>query len=808
MNRSRCAALAAALLLSACGGGGGTSSATPQTGVFIDAAVAGIGYRTATQSGVTDANGSFRYLPGETVTFFVGDIALPPIAAKGTITPFDLANSTDSYHPIALNVASFLQSLDADGDPSNGIAIPAGAAALATGGVDFNVPPATFAQNVNLIALVRDANPGANRTPVTADAARAHLQLTLNGLPATEHPDLAPVASAVVSATPVTINTAVTFSGQASQDPNGDTLTYRWSLTTRPDASQAALASVDTVQVAFTPDVAGTYSATLVVSDGVLESTASVNLIATNPPAPTPPAVTLTGISISQLPARIAVGGTSALTATATYSDSSTVDVTGRATWSSDAPATASVQAATGIVTGVAPGSANITASFDGANSSAHAIDVVALAAPVVLPSVSAPGQFVAQWNPVPYAQKYRIYLSAGTRGVGLSSTMIDDALIGQLVGGLTPGTTYYYRVGAVLGDVVTLSSEQFAYVYGGGQPGGTFQTRTAPGLYWTRPSAIRMNDGRVVILGLDAPDPQPVEIYDPVANSYARVVSPTGHVWTDGTATGLDSGKVLYAGGEDLSGPTPAASAETYLFDPATDTLTVGPTMPWAARWHTATRLVDGRVFIAGGRTSGGIVSNKTMLYDPDTHAFIRGPDLLVPREFHRAHLLHDGRVLLAAGANVTTMHATSEIFDPVANTITAGGTMAIGGQGRASAVLSDGRVLFAGGYGAQALPQAEVFDPTTDTFSGVGSMGTARYAAPATRLPNGKILIAGGLTGTTLNDTWTSTAEIFDPATNQFVPTGSMPYSPGSTHRAPVLLEDGRVVDIVYNVAFAYGP
>jgi len=37
--------------------------------VFIDSAVKGLSYETATQSGVTDVDGTFKYLAGEKVTF-------------------------------------------------------------------------------------------------------------------------------------------------------------------------------------------------------------------------------------------------------------------------------------------------------------------------------------------------------------------------------------------------------------------------------------------------------------------------------------------------------------------------------------------------------------------------------------------------------------------------------------------------------------------------------------------------------------------------------------------------------------------
>ena len=55
-------------ILSACGSGG-SSGPQIETGVFIDSAVGGLKYQTATQSGLTNSSGEFKYIAGENVTF-------------------------------------------------------------------------------------------------------------------------------------------------------------------------------------------------------------------------------------------------------------------------------------------------------------------------------------------------------------------------------------------------------------------------------------------------------------------------------------------------------------------------------------------------------------------------------------------------------------------------------------------------------------------------------------------------------------------------------------------------------------------
>ncbi|MEU9498251.1 Ig-like domain-containing protein [Streptomyces sp. NPDC048196] len=76
----------------------------------------------------------------------------------------------------------------------------------------------------------------------------------------------------------------------------------------------------------------------------------------------------LSSISVSPSSASVVVGDIAALTATATYDDSSTQDVTSAATWTSSAPSKATVSA--GFVTGVAAGSSTVTAAYSGKTSS------------------------------------------------------------------------------------------------------------------------------------------------------------------------------------------------------------------------------------------------------------------------------------------------------------------------------------------------------------------------------------------------------------------------------------------------------
>jgi hypothetical protein len=102
---------------------------------------------------------------------------------------------------------------------------------------------------------------------------------------------------------------------------------------------------------------------------------------------------------------------------------------------------------------------------------------------------------------------------------------------------------------------------------------------------------------------------------------------------------------------------------------------------------------------------------------------------------------------------------------------------------------------VLVVGGQtidlaGITTTATAELYDPLTGTWSPTGSMTTPRSRHTTILLLDGKVLIAGGRN----NNLATATAELFDPSTGIWSPTGMMNI-PRDFHSA-TLLADGRVL------------
>ncbi|ERS12823.1 hypothetical protein Q668_16945 [Alcanivorax sp. PN-3] len=70
----------------------------------------------------------------------------------------------------------------------------------------------------------------------------------------------------------VKVGDTVTLDGTKSRDEDGDPLTYRWELESRPDGSAAELQGADTVKPTFVPDLDGEYVISLSVNDGKADS--------------------------------------------------------------------------------------------------------------------------------------------------------------------------------------------------------------------------------------------------------------------------------------------------------------------------------------------------------------------------------------------------------------------------------------------------------------------------------------------------------------------------------------------------------
>lgn len=142
--------------------------------------------------------------------------------------------------------------------------------------------------------------------------------------------------------------------------------------------------------------------------------------------------------------------------------------------------------------------------------------------------------------------------------------------------------------------------------------------------------------------------------LYDPVTSSW-RVAGSMLAAREDHTATLLENGQVLVAGGYGCAPTYVCRSAE--LYDPATGRWSATGSMHQARAGQTAVLLADGRVLVAGGYgpLGGGYAHLPTAeIYDPSTGAWTQVQRMGVGREYASSTLLRDGSVLVVGGTTV----------------------------------------------------------------------------------------------------------------------------------------------------------
>jgi N-acetylneuraminic acid mutarotase len=206
-----------------------------------------------------------------------------------------------------------------------------------------------------------------------------------------------------------------------------------------------------------------------------------------------------------------------------------------------------------------------------------------------------------------------------------------------------------------------------------------------------------------------------------------------------------------------------------------------------------------NGNALVAGGCDVGGCTAS-TEQWSAAANTWSEQAPLPVPRGFGTATVLADGRVLVVGGCAdpaCATVLGDATVYDPVANTWTAAGSMSSQRAGHSATLLNDGNVLVAGGCADAAcmtvLASAEIWTESGggSQFAVAPSMAAARHHHTATLLNNGEVLMAGGA-----NPTGASipTAEVYLPLAQEWIGTSAM-YMARAFH-VGVKLTDGRVL------------
>jgi hypothetical protein len=215
-----------------------------------------------------------------------------------------------------------------------------------------------------------------------------------------------------------------------------------------------------------------------------------------------------------------------------------------------------------------------------------------------------------------------------------------------------------------------------------------------------------------------------------------------------------------------------------------------------------TATLLDNGKVLLAGGYIQSGasLDTFSAELYDPSTGTFVPTGNMTAPRSGHKATLLPNGKVLIVPGDETNVLSA--ELYDP-ANAIfnPTGWTDVENMVAATMEVLTNGKVLVTLNVQECDYPgrYAELYDISTGVFTAAGNTLYGLCRPTGTRLSDGTVLIAGGWFNST------ALAQLYDPGTGTFSPTGAM--TTGRHGHTATLLSDGSVL-ISGGTAFVGNP
>lgn len=157
----------------------------------------------------------------------------------------------------------------------------------------------------------------------------------------------------------------------------------------------------------------------------------------------------------------------------------------------------------------------------------------------------------------------------------------------------------------------------------------------------------------------------------------------------------------------------------------------------------------------------------------------------------------MYTSRLLLAACtilifAFTATAYHISQPSTRRTGSLSAGAPMLEPRSGHTATLLPDGKVLIAGGMrrNQDFYTSAELYDPATGKFLPTGEMNQRRVGHIAILLRSGKVLIAGGWVG----NGGTDSAELYDPATGKFWRISAMTARRGRPSAR--LLPDGDVL------------
>jgi N-acetylneuraminic acid mutarotase len=257
----------------------------------------------------------------------------------------------------------------------------------------------------------------------------------------------------------------------------------------------------------------------------------------------------------------------------------------------------------------------------------------------------------------------------------------------------------------------------------------------------------------------------QAPQLYDPLADKWT--VKAKDPVLRSESSAGVINNKIYVAEGwggqfgSDSNSPTSALE----IYDPVTDSWTAGASS-LIARGLSATAVIDGKLYIAGGTAAQYVNFDNLEIYDSVTNTWSLGASL--PAQLtSAAGVALNGKFYVLGGyvgpsAFNNTITAAVQIYDPVLNTWSMGTPLPAPRANMVVGVIK-GKLCVASGTTAESIgdPSVQIYNPITDKWNAAADEPTPR-AKPAAAVVGNMLFVAGGNTD---GGPSTSAAEVFTP-------------------------------------------
>lgn len=255
--------------------------------------------------------------------------------------------------------------------------------------------------------------------------------------------------------------------------------------------------------------------------------------------------------------------------------------------------------------------------------------------------------------------------------------------------------------------------------------------------------AAVKLGDGSVIVAGGFGPGGHldSVERFD---GTSWTTLSPMDAARVGLTGIALDDGRALFFGGDNSTAIPRSAVVVDGDTDPVGVGIAAGVDIGANRRLHAATKLADGRVFIAGGFFTSAI--DTSVFLSSDATSTVAGPLLPGARRQAMMAPLPDGGAIIVGGLGGGGVLADIQRLSASGVGFLGTGTLKTPRHSGRALAMGCGVVL-CGGLGSDGpLASCEGVDDVGRSLAMEATLPAATFSFSFTALDEGRALVAGG--------------------------------------------------------------